>query len=64
MRFVPTYQQILYLVLALALLIVTGGYLQSTDSRTFLAALTLAAATLGLRELLTAIMTGETGGSR
>lgn len=64
MRFVPTYRQTLYLILALGLLVTTGNYLHKPDDLTFLAALAFAAAGLGLRELLADILTRDTGGTQ
>lgn len=65
MRFIPTYRQTLYLVLALGLLIATANHLHNAPGdRIFLTALAFSAAVLGLRELLTDIMTADTGDPR
>lgn len=61
MRFVPTYRQTLYLVLALALLVVTGTYLHSAGGRVFLVSLAFAVAVLGGKELVTDIISPDTG---
>lgn len=61
MRFVPTYRQTLYLVLALALLVVTGTYLHSAGSRVFLVSLAFAVAVLGGKELVTDIISTDAG---